>query len=90
MHTVMVLLAGAVLLAVFAGAGALAGGRSGVARAALAFLPAWLLAALANMYVGVVHAGYSVAAEAPILVAIFGIPAAAAWALRVWARRARN
>ncbi len=83
MHTIMVLLGGAVLLLAFALGGMLAGGRAGVARAALAFLPAWLLVALGNMYVGVAHAGYTVAAEAPILVVIFGLPAAIA--LAVWA-----
>lgn len=86
MHSVMMLAGGAGLLLAFALGGAISGGRAGVARAAVAFLPAWLLVALGNMYVGVVHAGYSVAAEAPILLGIFGLPAAAAWAVRHWAR----
>jgi hypothetical protein len=42
------------------------------------FVAAWLLITGANMWTGVVKAGYSVADELPILALIFGVPAAAA------------
>jgi hypothetical protein len=42
------------------------------------FLPLWLGAAGANMWMGVSHAGYSVTEELPIFLLIFGLPAAAA------------
>lgn len=47
-------------------------------RSAGWFLPAWFVIALGNLLVGVLVAGYSVAAELPILALVFGVPAAAA------------
>lgn len=44
-------------------------------------MPVWLLVALANMWVGVSKAGYTVAQELPILFLVFAIPAAIAWLL---------
>lgn len=46
--------------------------------AAKIFILIWLALAAYNMYVGVAHAGYSVAEELPILLVIFVIPAAVA------------
>lgn len=46
--------------------------------AARIFILIWLALAAYNMYVGVAHAGYSVAEELPILLVIFVIPAAVA------------
>jgi len=43
-----------------------------------AFVLLWLVVAAFNMWVGVAQAGYSVAEEAPILLLLFGVPAAAA------------
>ena len=57
--------------------------------AARIFLPLWLLVAVVNLWIGVAHAGYSVAEETPILLVLFGAPAAvavAAW-LRERSRR---
>lgn len=55
-------------------------------RAALWFIPVWLVAALVNMGVGVIEAGYSVSDELPFLLIVFGVPAAVAayawWRLR--------
>ena len=42
------------------------------------FIAVWLVATLANMYVGVSRAGYSVAEELPIFLLLFAVPAAAA------------
>lgn len=47
------------------------------------FLVLWLALAGFNMWVGVSKAGYSVAEELPILLLLFGVPAAAA-ALLKW------
>lgn len=65
-----------------------AGGRAAIGKAALAFVPAWFVAATINMWVGVTQAGYSVAEEAPILGVVFGIPAIVA--LIVWRRFSRS
>ena len=46
--------------------------------ATAAFILVWLLIAAFNMWVGVVRAGYSVAEELPILLLLFGVPAAVA------------
>jgi hypothetical protein len=53
-------------------------GTTGAAKFALYFLPIWLLAAAANMLLGVKSAGYSAADEFPVLLLVFAIPAAAA------------
>ena len=50
--------------------------------AAVLFLVLWLVIAVANLWVGVARAGYSVAEELPILALIFGVPAVAALLIR--------
>jgi len=50
--------------------------------AALIFIPIWFGAALINLWIGVSRAGYSVAEELPIFLAVFAIPAVVA--LFVW------
>jgi len=42
------------------------------------FIAIWLVATLANMWLGVSRAGYSVAEELPIFLLLFAVPAAAA------------
>lgn len=86
MHMAMVIGAGVLLLAVFAMFGWLWGASTaGVALAAKVFVPVWLLVAVANMWVGVTHAGYTVRQELPILLLVFAVPsvvaAVAAWQL---------
>ncbi len=81
MHTVMVLTGGFALLAIFCAVGWSRGREAGLVRAARAFIPVWLVAAIVNMTVGVVSAGYTVMQELPILVVIFGVPALVAWLL---------
>ena len=79
MHTVMVIGGGLVVLAIFLLLGRSFGGGSAAAaaRAALWFIPAWLVAAAVNLYVGTTH-GYTVAEELPIGLVVFGVPAAVA------------
>lgn len=84
MHMAMVMGAGLVLLGLFVLFGWLWGASAaGMALAAKVFVPAWLLVAVANMWVGVTHAGYTVRQEAPILLLVFALPAAVA-AIAAW------
>lgn len=79
MHMAMVILAGLLLLAVFALFGWLWGhSPAGIVLAARWFLPVWAGVALVNMWVGVTTAGYTVMQELPILLVVFAIPAAVA------------
>lgn len=88
MHTIMVIAGGFVLLALCLGGGWMWRGSAALGAAALAFLPIWLLLAAVNMWIGVSRAGYSVAAELPILGLVFGLPALVA--LVVWYKAARG
>src|SRR5437016_4165661 len=49
-----------------------------MAIAALIFIPIWLGAALVNLWIGASRAGYSLAEELPVFLAVFAIPAIAA------------
>ena len=84
MRSAIIIGAGLVLLVIFVLISRFAGSpvASAMARAALYFLPVWLIVAAVNMWLGVAKAGYSVAEEAPIFALIFALPAALA--LLVW------
>lgn len=82
MHTILVLAIGFALLGLCALTGGMLGNASGIATAALIFLPLWLVGASLNMYLGVKRAGYSVADETPIFLLVYMVPAVAA--LIVW------
>lgn len=89
MHMILVMLTGLLLLAVFALLGKLWGAdAASIALAAKYFIPVWLGVALANMWVGVHKAGYTVAQELPILLVNFAVPAALALGLVWWLSRA--
>lgn len=84
MHMLQVILGGLALLGVFALFGKLWGGdAAAIALAAKAFIPAWLVIALVNMWVGVTKAGYTVQQETPILLIVFLVPAIVA-GLVIW------
>jgi len=84
MHTIIVLLGGAALLAACLLLGhAFGGSVQGLVWGARVFIPLWLLLAAINMWIGVSRAGYPVADEAPIFLLIFAVPAAVA-ALAWW------
>jgi len=84
MHMVLIILAGALLLCVFSLLGKLWGNDlTGVALAARAFIPVWLVIATANLWIGVTKAGYSVREELPILLVVFAVPAALA-GVAIW------
>ena len=71
---------GLVLLGLCLVAGRRLGGADAGTMVVIAkvFIPVWLCAALFNMWMGVARAGYSVAEEFPIFLAIFAAPAVAA------------
>jgi hypothetical protein len=75
MHTVIVLGGGFSLLLCCLLLGHAWGGMPGLVRGAQAFIPLWLLGAAINMWVGVSHAGYTVAEELPIFAGISAVPA---------------
>ena len=84
MHVALVIGGGLTLLGVFVLFGWLWGASSaGMALAAKIFLPAWLLVACTNMWVGIYHAGYSVQEELPILLIVVAVPAVAA-GVAIW------
>lgn len=82
MHTVMIILAGLVLLAVFAVFARITSIR--FARLLPVYLMVWLICAGINMWIGVSLAGYSVMQELPFLLVVFGVPAVVAM---LWSRR---
>ncbi len=82
MHTIVVTVAGLVLLGMFLLLARFwASDRGILAVAAKAFIPVWLALTLVNLWIGVTYAGYTVIQELPILLITFGIPAAAAFAV---------
>lgn len=72
MHTLMVIIGGLLLLALCLYAGRALNPSSGLSRGALVFIPLWLVATGANMWVGVTQAGYTVTEEMPIFGLLFG------------------
>ena len=80
MRTVVIIVGGVLLLGVFVLVGRIVGGgtNQSMVTSVKLFLPVWLAAALVNMWIGVSRAGYSVAEELPIFLAIFLIPGIAA------------
>jgi hypothetical protein len=79
MRTAVIIAAGLVLAALFVFAGRLLGrGPETIALGAKIFIPLWLIAAAANMGMGIAKAGYSFMDELPIFLVIFAVPAAAA------------
>jgi hypothetical protein len=82
MHTVIVIVIGLLLLGACLLMGRNLGDEGGLARAALSFLPVWLMGAGVNMYIGVKNAGYSMSDELPVSLLVFAVPALVA--LLVW------
>jgi len=85
MRTLLFLLAGFLLMAAFMLLGKLFSGHFGEATrwATVGYITVWLLVTATNMWVGVAKAGYSAGEELPILLLLFGVPAAVA-ALIEW------
>ena len=79
MHTLMMVAAGLVALGIFVLAAVLLG--RGAADGARVFIWPWLAASLVNMLTGMYWANVPFRIELPVLVVVFGVPAAAAWFL---------
>jgi hypothetical protein len=86
MHTLMLLIAGFVLLffcqlvaRAFGGAG-----LAPIAKALLVFVPLWFIVSAVNMWIGINYAGYSFTDELLVFLPVFGIPVIAA--LLTWWR----
>ena len=76
MRSAIIVLAGFVLLTLFALGGRFLG--QSAALGAKIFIPLWFIAAALNMWMGVAKAGYSFMEELPIFLVIFAVPAAVA------------
>ncbi|PJL11332.1 hypothetical protein B9Y66_20100 [Stenotrophomonas maltophilia] len=75
MHVLLVIVGGLLLLGVFVLFGRLwSTGSSQLPTALLAFIGTWLLVSVANLWVGVSRAGYTVREELPILLLVFAVP----------------
>ena len=84
MHMLLVMVTGLLQLAVCVLLGKLWGAdAASMAAGAKVFIPLWLAITLANMWIGMNKAGYTVAQELPILLLNFAVPAALAVAV-VW------
>lgn len=85
-RTAIIIIVGVVAALTFLAVGALVK-KVGVQSAVTHFLVAWGSIAVFNMGVGIFEAGYGVAEELPVLLAVFGIPAAVAGIGWLGARR---
>lgn len=84
MHMLAVISGGIVLLGLFLLFGRLWGGATpDYGLAAKLFVPVWVLVALANIWVGVTKAGYSIKDEAPVLLIVVAVPVVLA-GLAIW------
>jgi hypothetical protein len=77
LRSVLIILGGLALLGLLALLSTRFGGELSLVTAAQVFIPIWFIAMLANTWIGISHAGYTVPEELPILVT-FAVPAAAA------------
>ncbi|MEX0735721.1 MAG: hypothetical protein WD051_13980 [Steroidobacteraceae bacterium] len=78
MRTLVIVLAGLVLWAVFLGIARLNSpvfGGKAFAIATIAFVITWFVVAAVNLWIGVSRAGYSLQEELPIFLLIFLLPA---------------
>ena len=80
MRTVIILIGGFVLWAIYLGIAKLisGAGTSSLRTATAAVIGTWFVVAAANMWVGVSRAGYSFQEELPIFLLIFLLPVAIA------------
>jgi hypothetical protein len=78
MRTAIIIAIGFAVLAVCIFGPRLAGGPAWSATGAKIFIALWLVAAAANLWLGVSTAGYTVLEELPIFLLIFGLPSALA------------
>lgn len=77
MHTLIMVGGGLVALGIFVLVAILL--KRSPADGARFFVLPWAAASLYNLYLGMVRVGIPLSVELPILVVVFGIPAAVAW-----------
>ena len=77
MHTLMLVVGGLVALGIFVLAAVLLGRR--IADGARVFVWPWLAASVVNMLIGIYWANIPFSVELPVLIVVFGVPAAVAW-----------
>jgi hypothetical protein len=77
MHTLILVVGGLIALGLFVLVATLF--KRSAADGARYFIVPWLAASLYNVYLGVTRAGIPLSVEIPVLVVVFGVPAAAAW-----------
>ncbi len=77
MHTLMLVVGGLVALGIFLLAAVLLGRR--IADGARVFVWPWLAASVVNMLIGMYWANIPFSVELPVLIVVFGVPAAVAW-----------
>ena len=84
MHTILVIGSGLVLLLLFLAVAKLVMTTEAatIANVVKVFIPVWLLISIGNMWFGMTSAGYTFMEELPILIPVFGVPAATA--LAIW------
>ena len=77
MHTLTLVVGGLVALGIFVLAAVMLGRR--IADGARVFIWPWLAASVVNMLLGIYWANMPFSVEIPVLVVVFGVPAAVAW-----------
>ena len=92
MRTLMIIVGGFVLWGASLGIARLFGGSSALSTwtPTIVFAFIWLVLTAANMWVGVVRAGYSVTEELPIFLLIFALPVVVAVLAKWKVLRARG
>jgi hypothetical protein len=86
MRTVLIILGGLALMAVFLGIARIFA-REKIAVAFAAFAVLWVAVAAANMWVGVVQAGYSFMEELPIFLVIAAVPIVVGYTVQMKLRK---
>lgn len=82
MHTLRMTILGFIVLAIFfLGARLLNRGQGTTIDGAWIFIWVWLIAAVINLFVGVIVAGIPLMIEVAVLAVVFGLPALLAWYL---------
>lgn len=82
MRTIILIVAGLLLLATSCFIARLFKGDHGASRIATIFIGLWFIVAAINLSIGVISAGYNVLEEIPFFLAAFGVPALVALGIR--------
>jgi hypothetical protein len=75
MHTIKIIIAGLLIWSVINILSHLWVEKVATGSGLVLFLALWLIISVVHLWIGVFHAGYSLAEELPILVVVFSVPA---------------